>query len=561
MAIGIDLGTSNSCVGVVRFGRVEIIANDEGERTTPSFVAFTDEEQLVGEGARENVVWDQENTIFDAKRLIGRKYDDPEAQKKMDKWPFKVINQEGNPRFEVIYEEEKKRLSPEEISSMVLIKMKEIAEDYVGSPVTDAVITVPAYFNDSQRQATMDAGVIAGLNVLSLLNEPTAAAIAYGVDKKVKDSQKILVFDLGGGTFDVAILAIENGNFEVLAVNGDTHLGGGDFDDRLMDHLIEEFKKKKNLDISDNHEAIAKLRMECEAAKRKLSFSLKQRIKMKGFYQGKDFDSLLTRGRFEDLCSDLFETTLEPVEIVLRDAKLAKSDIDEVVLAGGSTRIPKIQELLQELFQGKNLNKTINPDEAVAYGAALFAATLIGESSVDEIALTDVTPFSIGINVLGGRMSPIIHRNSKLPTQNTRRYTTACHNQTAVDIKVYEGVNPLTIQNHLLGEFTLEGIQVALKGVALIDVAFMVDKNGILSVSAVDTSTNSKQSITITSNKGRLDKKEIERMAAETKVLREAGAAKNEEDKSDDEKSGLVLYDYEEAETASNKSVESFYFK
>lgn len=520
VAIGIDLGTTNSCVAVVRNSRVDIIANDIGSRTTPSFVGFTEDEALVGDAAKAQATWNPENTIFDAKRLIGRKYNDPEAQKKMDMWPFQVKDHYGNTKIEVEYKGEKKSYTPEEISSMVLIKMKAIADDYVGMDVEDAVITVPAYFDDSQRQATMDAGAIAGLNILSIINEPTAAAIAYGVDKNVTDHRNILVYDLGGGTFDVVVLTIENGNFNVLAVNGNTYLGGGDFDDRLMAHFMAEFKRKKKVDISGNARAMAKLRKACEVAKKNLSSSIKERIQIECLYQNINFDSSITRVRFEELCSDLFAGTLSPVAAVLEDAGLVKDEIDEIVLAGGSTRIPKIQQLLKEYFQGKTLNKTINPDEAVAFGAALHAASLAGENSVEELILTDVKAKSIGINVLGGKMSKIITRNTKLPAENTERYTTTCHNQTAVDIKVYEGDHMMTENNKLLGEFTMEGIQKALKGVPQIDVTFSIDRNGILNVTAKDSSTSVEQSITIISNKGRLGKDDINRMIGEAKSFK-----------------------------------------
>ena len=516
IAIGIDLGTTNSCVAVVRNGNVDIIANDQGNRVTPSFVAFSEGEKLTGDAAKEQAAWNPKNTIFDAKRLIGRKYDDPALQKKINNWPYKVINLNGNPKFEIVTDfREVKHVTPEEISAYVLVKMKETAEDFLGQPVKDAVITVPAYFNDSQRQATLDAGKIAGLNVMSIINEPTAAAIAYGVDKKIKQKRNVLIYDLGGGTFDVVVMAIENEKFDVLAVSGDTFLGGGDFDDRLVEHFVQIIKTKHLVDISHNPRLIGKLRKSCEKAKRNLSSSLKEKIIVENIKPDVTFESNLSRVKFENLCGDLFNNTLTPVATVLRDAKLGKNEIDEIVLAGGSTRIPKIQELLMEYFSGKKLNKTINPDEAVAYGAAMHAAMLSGENTVEEILLLDVTPLSLGINVEGDYTERIIEKNTKVPTENKKRFTTVYDYQKAVDIKVYEGERKMSKDNNLLGEFLLENIQVALRGVAKIDVTFKIDSNGILTASAKDSVTGSNDSIVITSNKGRLKAEEIERMVIE----------------------------------------------
>merc|ERR1712045_703755 len=399
-AIGIDLGTTYSCVGVFQHGKVEIIANDQGNRTTPSYVAFTDTERLIGDAAKNQVAMNPTNTIFDAKRLIGRKYQDSTVQSDMKHWPFKVNNSGGKPRLQVEYKAEEKNFTPEEISAMVLTKMKETAESYLGQDVKDAVVTVPAYFNDSQRQATKDAGVIAGLNIIRIINEPTAAAIAYGLDKKKNEKESnVLIFDLGGGTFDVSILSIEGGIFEVKSTAGDTHLGGEDFDNRMVDHFVAEFKRKHKKDISGNKRALRRLRTACERAKRTLSASAQANIEIDSLFEGIDFYTSITRARFEELCSAKFKQTIKPVEDALRDAKLDKASIDEIVLVGGSTRIPKIQKLLQDFFNGKELNKTINPDEAVAYGAAVQAAILTGDTSeaVSDLLLLDVAPLSLGI--------------------------------------------------------------------------------------------------------------------------------------------------------------------
>ncbi|XP_018017811.1 heat shock 70 kDa protein II-like [Hyalella azteca] len=517
-AIGIDLGTTNSCVAVVRNGRVEVIANDMGHRITPSCVAFTDEERLIGDAAKAQAVHNADNTIFDAKRLMGRKYDDENIQKRIELWPFNVVeSSSGDPRFRVEYKNETKDFSPEEISAMILQKMKTIAETYIGSPVKDAVVTVPAYFNDSQRQATMDAGKIAGLNIVSLLNEPTAAAIAYGFDQKKDLKQNILVFDLGGGTFDVAILSMTENDFEVIATSGDTFLGGSDIDERLVEHFSKEIKKKQKMDIKDDSKALSKLRIACERAKRNLSSSKKEPILVDSLFEGNDFKSSLNRARLMELCSDLFKKTMEPVDAALTSAKMTIDDIDEIVLAGGSTRIPKIQELLKEKFNNRKLNQSINPDEAVAYGAALHAASKTGDKTIENIKFVDVTPMTLGINVLGNLMSRIIPRNSKLPATRKKKFVTTVDYQTGVDIKVYEGEQQSSDENNLLGEFSLENIQPAKKGVPQIEVTFVVDKNGILTVTAEDTATGSNEEIVIRCNKGRLPKHEVERMVIEAK--------------------------------------------
>ncbi|XP_062027403.1 heat shock cognate 70 kDa protein-like isoform X1 [Rosa rugosa] len=525
-AIGIDLGTTYSCVGVWQHGHVEIIANDQGNRTTPSYVAFTDTGRLIGEAAKNQASMNPIHTVFDAKRLIGRRFNDASVKSDMKFWPFKVRGVDNKPMIVVNYNNEEKRFAAEEISSMILVKMREIAEAYLGSTVKNVVVTVPAYFNDFQRQATKDAGIIAGMNVLRIINEPTAAAIAYGLDRKYTTvgGKNVLIFDLGGGTFDVSLLKIEEGIFEVKATTGDTHLGGEDFDNTMMNYFVQEFKRKHEKDISKNPKALRRLRTSCERAKRILSSSTQTIIEIDSLYDGIDFSSTITRARFEEQNMDLFKKCMEPVDKCLKDAEMDRSSVHDVVLIGGSTRIPKVQQLLREFFNGKELCKSINPDEAVAYGAAVQAAILGGEGNIEkvqDVLLLDVTPLSLGIESDNGKMSVVVPRNTTIPTTKESVFTTVQSGQQCVEFPVYEGESIIAKQNRLLGIFELKGIQCAPKGVPQLNVCFNIDANGIMVVSAEDKSTKKKSKITIVNNnKGRLSKMEIARMIKEAEKYR-----------------------------------------